>query len=257
MSKNPSSINSPIDIIFYQYSIKNPNEEVILEQLLNIDNYDINKPQHHRGHNILSYAVGNNHTKIVEKLIQYPNINVNYYSGCDNNLLIAIKNNNNDIARLLLGNSNIDIYNANCQNITPIIEAIQNNNIDIVKLLIKKDKNIANYTGYMQPPCIYVAIKYNRYNIVKLLIENNADINMEYINKTPLLYSIKMDNVEISKLLLENKADPNVHLDINTNYSCHTGPDYFCSIPETPLSIGNKNNNKKMIKLLLEFNARI
>ena len=119
-----------------------------------------------------------------------------------------IKANNNYILKYCCKYNKCDLFNYfNYYDIDDylnmMIIAVDNNNIDILKLLINNSNNkINNYEIIDYYLLLNKAIKYNNINIIKILIEY-IDINSE--NAIQLLFELVYNNknIEIIKLILE------------------------------------------------------
>lgn len=134
----------------------------------------------------------------------------------------------------------------------PLIIAIKNNNFDIVKILIdsKADVNTSFYTyskTVIYTPLRY-AIKHASVDIVKYLIENGADDTPFYNGEcqrnarridTLVCIAVRCEKTEILKFLVERGEDVNAHAE-------------YC---DTPLSIACQNKNLYMVKYLIRNGA--
>ncbi len=157
-------------------------------------------------------------------------------------LFVAIENDNNEFAKLLIENG-ADINVKNNYNITPLHLAIRNNNNELIKLLIEKGADI-NIKILDYSPFYYACLN-NNFEMTKLFIENSADINVKRDGFFLLHFACSYNNFEMTKLLIENGANVNV----NVGKDSHNFP--LC----TPLHFACLNNNFEITKLLFENGA--
>jgi ankyrin repeat protein len=93
----------------------------------------------------------------------------------------------------------------------PLLIAVQNNNIEMAQLLLNNsaninDKNAVGNTALIEA----VDKKHPDIPIVQLLINNNADVNITGFNgHTALMWAIFYEHTEIARQLMDKKADLN------------------------------------------------
>ncbi len=91
---------------------------------------------------------------------------------------------------LLLESSNTDTYFSN-----PIK---QRNKLEVVRVLLRE-----NINPQIEAAGIHFAIKSHELEILELLLKRGADLNMEYIGKTPISYAIQIRSFPAIKLLVK------------------------------------------------------
>ena len=143
------------------------------------------------------------------KYHEFPYMRHTNYEYTKSVLFLAVENNNVEIVRSLLSNSNINI------NYVSSYESEQ---------FIHRNGAFPWYDRYQKTP-LFQAVENENFEIVKLLKSNeNVDVNclchFEYykdreypikINRTPLSMAVAKNNIEITNLLLSNeKIDVNI-----------------------------------------------
>ncbi|MFT6765801.1 MAG: ankyrin repeat protein [Alteromonas naphthalenivorans] len=163
---------------------------------------------------------------------------------------------------------------------TALMYAIRNNNEDLTRLLLngtptrrrRTNSNLRNTKG--QSP-LAIAIDQKNKNIVQLLLEAGADSNIQdNFNNTPLMYAALNGHVGITKLLLNAEANPNLQ-DNNGNtalmHAAHKGlkniaklllkagadADLQTTNGNAALILAAEHNKPEMAQLLLEAGANI
>ncbi len=184
-------------------------------------------------------------------------------------LTVAIRNNNNNIAKLIINKGTntdenekinalsaaicyknkelIDLllsyeYSSNGYGLA-LITAVRQNNKELINLFLTKDININAKDNDTNTALMYAACSGNL-DVVKLLINANADVNA--INKngnTALMYAAYNGNLGVAKLLIDANAD------INATDRC--GDNALI------LAMLKKEKNKELIKLLKDNGADI
>lgn len=148
---------------------------------------------------------------LTQKLLNDPLIDINQQGLSDSTALMwAVKNNHENIVKLLLENRAIDV-NASWYNITPIYYAYQERLYSIFRLLLEHNANVNIYFPADHPPLLSLAAQRSDIDGVKLLLAHGAYINEQqpFSKKTPLHYAIEANNYEIVRFLLEHGA--NIH----------------------------------------------
>ena len=213
---------------FYKYDLN------VIANLFTHLNIQLDKLIETNKPNIVKYALNN-------KLL-----NPNSKYGGDNAyaLIIAMYENNNEIAKILLMNPKIDV-NLQSNDGESILEyAIHRENYEIVKILLehpKIDVNLGNNgsTPLMEATLggiygIYGTHESNK--IAKILLDNpeiNVNLQDSYGN-TALMFAVK--NHEIFLLLIEN---PNIDVNLQNEDG------------ETALMIAINNSRYEVVKLLI------
>ncbi|KAK8895179.1 hypothetical protein M9Y10_023621 [Tritrichomonas musculus] len=209
-------------------AVRNKNSEIV--RLL-LDNKDIDVNRILKGPNIFNPDIWDDEEVKLNKLAIREKVD-NYCSFCSSNpfyeeitaLYIAVKDNNVEIVKLLVGHGNIDVnmkslvkkyeysYNnkgkeseeKNITNLTPLYLAVKNENYEIVQLLINHkniDINMKSYSYYW---------KYNGFLIDGIQQEENKQIIEECIDETALHFAISKGNIQIIRALLNHK-----NIDVN------------------------------------------
>jgi len=237
----------------------------------------------------LIYASKNGHFEIVKLLVEN-NVDMNIQDINKNTaLMYAILYNNNDCAEYLItqgtkldllnshgstvmhiaasvGNKKIleELYNRGmdleyCDNNknNVIFIATLNNYPHIVKYCIKqgvklniinnhlknsliRDENNNPFQYREKSSLLHICIEKNLLELLIYFITKNININIFNCNyETPLRYACKLNKLPFVQILLEKGADPNINSVLN--YSC--------------LHNAISNNNFKMVKLLISYNA--
>lgn len=220
----------------------------------------------------LYLAVEYNMDEAVDILLQFPQIKVNiksfdcYSDGEETPLFSAIKNKNIKIVQKLLEMEEIDVnLIKSCtygEEITPLMTAVLRDDIKMVQLLLshsnidvnlKSKYKFGHYSLIEVETPLELAVIKNSYEITSILISNpNIDINMKYnykfkeiIYETTILgIAILNSNVEITNLLL-NHQNTDVNSLIKTDV-----------IETFPITLAVQIGNIDIIKLLLA-NQRI
>uniref|UniRef100_A0A1Y1NLE7 Uncharacterized protein n=1 Tax=Photinus pyralis TaxID=7054 RepID=A0A1Y1NLE7_PHOPY len=90
----------------------------------------------------------------------------------------AIKNDQPEIAKLLLNGCNVMVNSRNTLTDTPLHFAVRNGNLEIVDMLLDRhaEINAKNVDGTTP---LHIAVENGHENLVKLLLERGADVNIE------------------------------------------------------------------------------
>jgi hypothetical protein len=109
----------------------------IVKLLLAHHNINVNL-QNDMGDNALLIACKEENNEIIILLLAHPKINVNLQNDMgDTALILACKNNNNEIIKLLLSNQTIDTCISNKENLNALDYAKLNKNLEIIELIEK------------------------------------------------------------------------------------------------------------------------
>lgn len=135
-----------------------------------------------------------------------------------------------------------DMNPSNIRNHTPLIMSCGNKHGKCVKFLVENGIDV-NGKDYKNDNLLHVCIQNDSYDIMLyFLIKKCSVINDKNDNgDTALCFAAMQNKFEYVKLLLKYGADPNIN---NNKYR-----------NESPLYHAVKNNNYKMVKLLIENNA--
>ena len=194
-----------------------------------------------------------NNLALVKKFLKNPNIDINMqafniYGDTPLLTLIRYKKKNNNVIKLLLSQSKIDINKHNSEGTTPLIMAIKQNDLSIINLLLnhKNSDDILdldiNKTDYKERTPFLLACKLGNIDIVNILLKNDInniiDINHNNIHgNTPLILAAKYEHFSVIKKLLEFK-----NIDINK-----TNNDNECALEWTCF-----NQNEDIFNILIE-----
>ncbi|XP_065565796.1 putative ankyrin repeat protein RF_0381 [Artemia franciscana] len=123
--------------------------------------------------------------------------------NCEECLHLAVEKGRADMCELLIDSgAKLDAMNANKD--TPLLIAIRNNNLELVKLLLKRGAN-PNCGEYL-----HLNVKKGSADVCNLLIKSGAEIDATNVHgETPLGTAIKTSNLDLVKLLLKRGANPN------------------------------------------------
>jgi ankyrin repeat protein len=145
------------------------------------------------------------------------------------NILLAIRNNNLGMAKLLIENG-ADVNKENKSKETPITEAATLNKFHMVKLLIDAKADV----NKQDKSALTLAARKGYFEIAKLLIENGADINKRNeCGITPIMEAARHGHINIVDLLLTRGAYTKV------------------GIQHTALECAAIGNHLEIIKLLI------
>lgn len=185
----------------------------------------------------LQLAIIAGYDDIALKLIKSgANVNEDTYDG-GTPLIFAIQNNKENITKELIS-AGADVNKKAMGEITPLMVASQIGNIDIIKELINQKANVNEQTRDGRT-ALSLAVAHNRLDIVKILLKEHAGVNIKVTNVPLLLYAIQEKNYEISEELIKNNADI----------------DAVSAEGLTPLLVAIRNNDEKMINLLIRYHV--
>jgi ankyrin repeat protein len=135
------------------------------------------------------------------------NIDLPNISG-ETPLFLAVRNNNEDIARLLV-QGNADVNLADNQNQTPLLIAAREGYNNMVEILLKPNTNV-DFANKQNETPLLLAISNEDENITKLLLGANADFNQaDDEGMTPLALAVSFANEKLVEMLLNKGASPN------------------------------------------------
>lgn len=209
----------------------------ILDILIDCPNIEVNLKNNKRL-SALGVALELHHKESIKKLLQHPDIDISQHIGYAKitPLCFAVQENFVEAVDMLLEHPNIDV-NKISNNHTPLSLAISQSNLNLVKkLLAHKNIDINNLFNSYNTPLIAALIK-EEMEIVKVLLNHN-DIDINQPNRcgaSPLLVAVQLNMLEIAALLLQMNANVNQHTFGNT----------------TALSTALEQNNVIMTKMLL------
>lgn len=136
-------------------------------------------------------------------------------------LMIAVLNQQSEIARLLLEKNSLEINkHAGIQGETPLHIAVLNGNLKTINILLSYGANINSRTfGTYSVPVLHYALVQAYYQatnhsniasfqIIELLLRHNAEVNiLDYRGSTALIVAAALGLTDVVQLLLEYKAD--------------------------------------------------
>ena len=172
-------------------------------------------------------------------------------------LMSAVKNNNIEKAKLIIGNNKLinvnqkvfsHQYNIKIKEYIYLLHyAVMNRNKEMVKLLIDAGANVnASSTRYNETPLHYAKDP----GIIKLLIDAGANVNAGNIDgETPLCSAVYNNNLPAAKLLIKNGAEVNINIAISIeNYDvCLLGvPFEYNRIDNNSVYIDIVSKNKNL-----------
>lgn len=204
----------------------------------------------------------------VKKLISYgadPNLGV---KGEDFPLMIAVQNNNTEIAKYLIQNgANVNIRNKRTE--TPLMVAILQDNEELVAFLLENEANCNMPTTQGLNP-IMAAMERDKMEIVKMLIKAGANVSSSINSTKLLLKAIEKKEKEIFKMLVVAGADLNSN---NANmflvkaleseekeivkFIVEKGGDLDNTSYGSPLCIAIKNNDKESAQVIINAGASV
>ena len=167
---------------------------------------------------------------------------------------------------LLKYNAKVDMKTSG--GITALQIAVENNDQEIASSILLHHVNVNTIDEDGNSPLL-LALKNHNTKIIKILLAHGANVNMTKKEEDwPLLIAAKNNNIEIITMLLNHGANvnPTAQMEMNRTaweYSpwrnSHNPYPYEESeiVLNTPLLIAVKNNNIKIIKMLLNHGADI
>lgn len=246
---------------YNKYSITKNNMIRIINILLNnID--DINYLLPGNSNNLLILAIMNNYNEIAKLLID-KGININYTISnvvINNALLMSIYNNNKVIFNYLLNNPNININFLNCERRTALFYVTHYKKYYYAKKLIESGINI-NHLDIYNNPVIKYAVDIQNIDLIKTII-NHYTFDINYINN--------IDNNILFKLVdlnIKGTISTLIHKGINTNNINKNGYDliYYLvikhkiSLADMIIDRINVNklydNNDSLLHIMIRYNC--
>ena len=120
-------------------------------------------------------------------------------------LLLAIKDNSNQVIDLLLSNPKTDVDLSNKSGETPLMIASIQGNLALVKTLVLKNKAMLDHIGWT--PLHYACAK-GHLEVAEFLIANGALVDSVSLDgTTPLMMAVQSGNEQLVKLLLDKGAN--------------------------------------------------
>jgi len=185
-------------------------------------------------------------------------------------LLIAVKHNEIDVARVLLENG-ADVKGKARGGQTGLLKAVENGDVKALNLMIEFGDSIKNYDEYL---LLNEAINKGYSYMVGRLIELGVDVNKKNgYGFTHLVSAIEKNNRLMFSLLLASGADVNLcrEKDSPLMIAVLRGDEYMIKkliarganlnskdkIGRTPLMIGVQRNRVNIVKILLESGDNI
>lgn len=223
----------------------------LLDILINRPDFDINLQMGPDKVTPLHMAVVHqDDSKLVEQLLNHPNIDTNIVNRYDETpLALAVTNNLEKSAEVLLKNPNVNVNVKNRYDV-PLIQHIfdiSTSDIIIEEFLKRPDLDIniqipiENALNGAMELLLYYFIRKSNIKAIELLSKlPSIDINISYediYKETPLHIAVGSQESEIVSILLK-------HPDINVNAQTSTG--------ETPLMYGIDVAQPEIIQLLID-----
>lgn len=161
--------------IFDEYNKKYIQEDYILELIDGLPNDQINMTDK-TGRTVLHYAIKHQHIDVITKLLENPNIDVNYPSNYTP--LMESLYYNSDIIRILLEHPDIDVNIQDCNGETVLSKAIEHGYLEGVELLLNcTDTNVNLQDNNGDSPLHKIPFDMK---IVKLLLDHpDIDVNIK------------------------------------------------------------------------------
>lgn len=180
----------------------------------NVKNLDLNSNLDEEGSSALMLACLKGNLAILERLLQFPAIDVNKQNNYGRTALrfaVDCKNCSEEktlsMVKLLLKSGALPNL-ASSNGWTPLMKAVQNGHSDVVDLLISSGAavNLAATPG--GETALILAVKFNRSEIIKKLLQANPNLNQkDSKKKTALHYAINQKNTTAIKLLGGSQSD--------------------------------------------------
>ncbi|KAM0513489.1 hypothetical protein ACHAPE_007751 [Trichoderma viride] len=187
-------------------------------------------------------------------------------------LYAAVRNNNIEIARLLLEQEQKPDLDAHPPlEITLLIRAIEGGNADLVSMLVENGAEVEFYDPKAYATPLSSACCGENLDIVKFLLEKNVDINYTGgVTSTPLFAAISVDNDEVAAFLLQDER-VDVHWaesdGVNALTVAYTSPQIVRKLLERGVSIDHYSSWgtilhlaasrwAKTVKVLLEHDPK-
>lgn len=186
---------------------------------------------------------GDNGTKLLEALLQYPSISLNFRDRISlPPLSQAIKDHNMKAVQLLLSQDSIDVNFQDQFGSSPLGHAIRENSVDITRLLLSQHSIDINLQNQCDRSPLCCAIKAHSLEITRLLLsQDSIDINLrDQYGEPPLCYAIRENSLEITQLLLSQDS-----IDINLQDLCG----------EPPLCYAIRDNRLEITQQLLSHSS--
>ncbi|EAL66103.1 hypothetical protein DDB_G0282487 [Dictyostelium discoideum AX4] len=231
--------------------------EKILECLLNICKLlELNLNGHKRYKDSLLYhAISSNNSKILLKVLSYPNLRIDIFDEDDYNTALhhycrkfKSPEDCQEIINIMIERTN-DLNRINGKGKTPLHKAILNNSIRLmlVHTLIENGArlNVFNYNDYTPLHC---AIKLGRSDVILKLLKNGADLSLQK-NSSPSSYqlAIQLDSPNVIKLI-------NNYLNLSSFLDKHLLSNYLLQFLKRDILYSNLNdlNEETLIEMGLQ-----
>jgi ankyrin repeat protein len=224
----------------------------IVELLLTVPGIDINLEI--AGRTPLSRAIqSSDNEAIIELLLHTPGINIYQAHGNITLLPCAILHNYENVVRILLKHSGINVNEVGLRwpNHTPLAFAVAIKNITIIQLLLEREDIDVNKVAQKGETPLAIAAANGSKEIVEILLQYpGIDLNRtgvgyirtdEVTAKTPLHAAVSAGQLEIVSLLL---SQPSIDINKATKYG-------------SPLHAAVENNHLKIVQMLIDKDADI
>lgn len=236
-----NQLNNKQDDESDSYLIHNSDESQItnvLNMISQIKNVDLNCRVD--AYTLLSYACETNEINLVKNLLCNDNINVNLYAPTDGKtpLMIAIENNNQDIAELLINSPHTNINHNNYYKQTALTIAASSGFEKIVSLLINdykfdpEESNI-NYAFYLSNDKIAkLLLPVKGLNVNNCMVPRIANKSILYSKESKLILAVNSGNEKLIDLIISHPS-----FDLNKSQSMTA---VFAAISNDQISIFKK-----------------
>lgn len=234
--------------VVLSYLITTRNEEAI-EEFLNIPNIDVNIPnEEHK--TPLHYAAEYGTEIVISLIIER---GANHYIQDTNGFYpihYAAKSDNLDTFKVLLYHFDcLDLMTEDEQQLNSTFIAAHYGSINVLDFILNNYDSNINQLNHSDRTLLIEAIIGLNPNVefIKYLLEHDIEINvLDFYGKSALYYAASSMNYDIVKLLLESGAF--------LNYYDASG---YQIDSDTPLHTATKNNNIKLLELLLNYDADV
>lgn len=200
-------------------------------------------------------AIKENNEKEVAKLLKNDSIN-NKNIRLQYLLEIALEVENDDIIKLFVEKEK-DILEKE------LVAAIENRNIKLVEQLIKHGVNV-NYTNDKLQTPLHIAMGMSDCDIVKILVENNANVSAkDVMGRTPIFYTqitgykYEEDKIKNDKFILTEEDINNMKLLIIHGANIDEIDNLGFSVLHWAVSIGKLNGDEVFKTLFEELGAQV
>ena len=211
-------------------------------------------------------AIIDNNIRLVNALIN-DGVNINYQDNKKNTpLIIALLNNNTDIANILLSRPDINVNIQNNHGDTAFFVAIAYKNNYIATILGSRSDINVNLQNDNNDTALTISIFNKNDELTKKLLErDDIDVNLQTKHGNTALILASEKNIEIVRLLL---AKDGINLNLQNTYGntalmAAKGPDanriieVLLGMPDINVNIQNNEGNTVLIDQLTRNNTEV